>query len=53
MGVELDLHLSEQARGTEMRISPDGARVGVWVVPTNEEIVVAREVHTLLSSNER
>jgi len=53
VGVELDPHLNEQARGVEMRISPDGARVGVWVIPTNEELVVAREIHTLLSSKER
>jgi acetate kinase len=35
--------------GKEGEISADGSRVKVWVVPTNEEIVVAREVYKLLN----
>lgn len=30
-------------RGEEARISPDGARPEAWVVPTNEEILIARD----------
>jgi acetate kinase len=32
----------------ERRVSADGSRVGVWTVPTNEEIVVARQARDLL-----
>lgn len=41
-GIELDETLNEQARG-ETCVSKPGSRVQVWVVPTNEEIVVARQ----------
>jgi acetate kinase len=41
-GIELDPQLNQTAKG-EMRISTPGSRVQVWIVPTNEEIVVARQ----------
>ncbi len=44
-GIELDQAANEQARG-EMLIS--GSTVQVWVVPTNEEIIVARQTKSLL-----
>lgn len=48
-GIRLDL-LKNTAyeRGQEAVISADGSRVKIMVVPTNEEIVVAREVKRLL-----
>ncbi|MEI8021993.1 MAG: acetate/propionate family kinase [Schlesneria sp.] len=43
-GIELDKTKNETLpRGSESRISKDSSRVQVWVVPTNEEIVVARQ----------
>ena len=43
-GIELDKSKNETLpRGSESRISTDSSRVQVWVVPTNEEIVVARQ----------
>jgi acetate kinase len=42
LGIELDPAL-DGVRGEEAIISPAGARVAILVVPTNEEIVVARE----------
>jgi acetate kinase len=35
---------------SERRVSADGSRVQVWTVPTNEEIVVARQARDLLSA---
>jgi acetate kinase len=35
---------------SERRVSADGARVEVWTVPTNEELVVARQARELLLS---
>jgi acetate kinase len=37
----------------ERRVSADGSRVEVWTVPTNEEIVVARQTRDLLASGRR
>jgi acetate kinase len=43
-GIELDKAKNESLpRGSESRISREGSRTEVWVVPTNEEIVVARQ----------
>ena len=43
-GIELDKAKNESLpRGSETRISTDSSRVQIWVVPTNEEIVVARQ----------
>lgn len=41
-GIELDPDLNRTAKG-EMRISTPTSRVQVWIAPTNEEIVVARQ----------
>jgi acetate kinase len=48
LGVDLD-DQRNQVRKTEAIISKAGARVAVVVVPTNEEIVVARETARVIS----
>jgi acetate kinase len=47
-GIELDEERN-QTRGREARISTDGSRAQVWIVPTNEELVVARQTVAVLS----
>ena len=46
LGVALDE--SANARGGP-RISTDSARVSAWVVPTNEELMIARHVESILA----
>lgn len=48
-GIRLDESLNEQARG-EARISAADSQVEIWVVPTNEEIVVARQAVEAISA---
>jgi len=50
-GIELD-HAKNQSlpRGSESQISTESSRVQVWVVPTNEEIVVARQTVEAIGS---
>jgi len=43
MGVELDADANNGLRGKEAEISKPGSLVKVWVVPTNEELVIARD----------
>jgi acetate kinase len=44
LGVELDDELNKQAVGGKcLRISKDSSRVAVWVIPTNEELLLARD----------
>ena len=50
-GVRLDRERNETARG-EARISTDDSQVDVWVVPTNEELVVARQTAELMNKDQ-
>ena len=44
MGVELDPSRNEATvGGAEGRVSSDGSRVEVWVIPTDEELLIARD----------
>lgn len=48
LGIVLDSEKNKAARAEEAVISAAGARVTVMVIPTNEELVVARETKRLL-----
>jgi acetate kinase len=50
LGIELDPALNAGTKG-EARISKDVSRVQVWTVPTNEELIVARQTKHLLETN--
>jgi acetate kinase len=44
MGLTLDSSLNEQAvGGREGRISSEGSRLEAWVIPTDEELLIARD----------
>ncbi len=43
LGLTLDSARNAEAKGTEAEISPEGARSRVFVVPTNEELMIARD----------
>ena len=45
LGIELD-HTANQNQGT--KISTPESKVSVWVIPTNEELMIARHTGTLL-----
>ena len=51
LGIEVDPARNEDAVRGERIISPDGAEVAIWVVPTDEELEIATQtrsvVHTL------
>lgn len=47
LGISIDRRLNENAHG-EARISTDSSRVQAWIIPTNEELVVARQARSLL-----
>ncbi len=48
LGIVLDPARNQTAHG-EMPIHADASRVQVWIVPTNEELIVARQVKELLT----
>lgn len=47
MGVEIDPEKNE-TKGKEMEISSKDSKVKVWVVPTDEELMIARETLNLI-----
>lgn len=53
MGVELDPSANRGMRGGKAgRISRDGSRLAAWVVPTDEELLIARDTVRLLEGME-
>ena len=49
LGVKIDPELNKK-RGTEMMISTPDSKVQVWVVPTNEELMIAQDTAELVNS---
>jgi acetate kinase len=49
LGIRLDAAANAAARG-ECRVSAADSRVQVWVIPTNEELIVARQTRDLLTN---
>ncbi len=49
MGVEIDPELNAK-RGKEMVISTPASKVQVWVVPTNEELMIAQDTAELVNA---
>jgi acetate kinase len=47
LGIELDAETNPRAAG-EMQVQSARSRAQIWVVPTNEELVVARQAYELL-----
>ncbi len=49
MGVEIDKELNARTRGTETEISTPVSRVKVCVIPTDEELMIARDTEEIVS----
>ena len=48
LGIVLDPEANQSAKG-EARVSATNSRVQIWTIPTNEELIVARQAAQLLS----
>jgi acetate kinase len=46
LGIKLDL-VKNKMRGKEAIISRDDSRVAILLIPTNEELVIARDTYEL------
>ena len=49
LGVELDKEFNAKLRGREAKISSADSKVQVWVIPTNEELAIARDTLGLVT----
>ncbi len=52
MGVEINTVLNDKIRGTETVISTDNSKVKVVVIPTDEELMIARDTEAILSGRQ-
>ena len=53
LGLELDPELNATAvNGNEGPIHREGSRLGVWVIPTDEELLLARDTFRLVTGME-
>ena len=50
MGVKIDTELNNRTRGTETEISTPDSRVRVVVIPTDEELMIARDTREIVSN---
>ena len=48
LGVKVDLD-NNNTRGEEIRISTPDSKIEVWVIPTNEELVIARDTKAIVT----
>ena len=48
LGVDIDCKVNAAAKGTEAKISTKKSKVKVFVIPTNEELVIARDTERLV-----
>lgn len=48
MGLSIDYELNSTIHGKECKISKDDSKIAVYVIPTNEELVIARDTVRLL-----
>ena len=47
LGVKIDLE-KNNCRGEEVEISTPDSKIKVWIVPTNEELVIARDTKQIV-----
>jgi acetate kinase len=50
LGIEIDPTANAAAGAGERRIEAARSKVALWVIPTNEEIIVARQTRDLLAA---
>ncbi|GAB6930008.1 acetate kinase [Paenibacillus sp. JCM 10914] len=53
LGVELDEELNQIRSGEPRRISTSNSKVEVLIIPTNEELVIARDTHRIVQASSR
>lgn len=49
LNIVLDIELNTKSRGKEVLLSKENSKVQVWLIPTNEELVIAEDTLKLIS----
>ena len=50
MGLSIDVDKNEEARGVEADVSASGSRGRILVIPTNEELVIAKDTQEIVAA---
>jgi acetate kinase len=50
LGLEFDAEKNKGARSKEIDLATDNSKVKVWVVPTDEELVIARDTYEIVKT---
>ena len=45
------VNIKNDVKGKQVEISSDGSKTKVWIIPTNEEIVIARDAKEIITEN--
>ena len=48
LGIKFDHEANKGVRGKEKKISAPDSKVAVYIVPTNEELVIARDTKSIV-----
>ncbi len=48
LGIKIDFELNKTVRGSLTKISSPDSKVEVWVIPTNEELLIARDTLAMI-----
>ena len=48
LGLSVDYELNSKIRGKEVCITKEDSKVQAWIIPTNEELVIARDTYRIL-----
>lgn len=48
LGLSIDYELNSKIRGKEIKISKEDSKVAVYIIPTDEELVIARDTMALM-----
>jgi acetate kinase len=48
-GIALDKEINKNFKGLELRIDDPSSKIGVWVIPTNEELEIAQQAYRLIT----
>ena len=50
MGIEIDKELNNSVRGKLTKLSTENSKVQVWLIPTNEELVIASDTEAIVKA---
>ena len=53
LGIKIDREKNQETKGKEGKISSSFSPVEVWVIPTNEELMVARETAKMVKEGRK